>query len=83
MNPWLLAVIALLPPMAVAVFFACGGRSGDRLAAVQLATALAVFILVLMSFALDQSTFIDLPLTLALLSFPGTSVLARLLGRWL
>ena len=36
----------------------------------QLATSVTTLILVLMTFAFDQSSFIDLPLTLALLALP-------------
>jgi len=82
-TAWLAAVIALLPAFAVPVFVACRGGSGDRLAAVQLAISLATLILVMMSFAFDQSSFIQLPLALVLLGFPGTLVLAHFLERWL
>ena len=83
MSPWLLATIVLLPALAVPVFAACRGASGDRLAAVQLAISLATLILVMMSFAFDQSSFIQLPLALVLLGLPGTLVLALFLERWL
>ena len=36
-----------------------------------------------MTFAFDQSSFIDLALTLALLTLPGTLVMALFLERWL
>jgi multicomponent Na+:H+ antiporter subunit F len=83
MTAWLLAVVALLPPLAVSVFIACRGGSGGRLAAAQLAISLATIMLVLMSFAFDQSSFIELPLALVLMGFPGTLVLALFLERWL
>jgi multicomponent Na+:H+ antiporter subunit F len=82
-TAWLVAAIATLPAFAVPVFVACRGASGDRLAAVPLATALAALVLVMMSFAFDQSSFIQLPLALVLLGFPGTLVLAHFLERWL
>jgi multisubunit Na+/H+ antiporter MnhF subunit len=40
-------------------------------------------ILVLMTFAFDQSSFIDLPLALALLALPGTLAMTLFLERWL
>lgn len=83
MSAWLLAAIALLPPLAVVFHVGLSGRTGDRLVALQLATAIVVFVLVLMSFALDQSSFLDLPLTLAFLTLPGTLVFAHFLERWL
>jgi len=83
MNVWLAAVLALLPPLAMAGTVALRAGSADRLVAVQLATSISILILVLMSFAFDQPSFIDLPLTLAFLSLPGTLVFAHFLERWL
>jgi multicomponent Na+:H+ antiporter subunit F len=82
-TPWLAAVVALLPALAVPVAAAMRRDAGQRLVAVQLATALAAVILVLMSFAFDQPSFMDLALTLTLLSLPGTLLLALFLERWL
>ncbi|MHB1303929.1 MAG: monovalent cation/H+ antiporter complex subunit F [Acidiphilium sp.] len=83
MTPWMLATIALLPPLAVPLILACRGALANRLIAVQLAAAVTVQILVLMTFAFDQSAFVDLPLTLALLALPGTLAMALFLERWL
>ena len=83
MTPWMLAVLALLPALAVPVIAACRGEVAGRLVAVQLATSLTAAILVLMTFAFDQSSFVDLPLTLELLALPGTLVMALFLERWL
>jgi multicomponent Na+:H+ antiporter subunit F len=83
MNIWLVAVIALVPALAVPVIGALRGPLLPRLVAVQLATGLTALILALMTFAFDQSAFMDLPLTLVLLSFPGTLALALFLERWL
>lgn len=83
MTPWMLAVLALLPALAVPVAAACRGGTAGRLVAVQLATSIATMILVLMTFAFDQSAFVDLPLALALLALPGTLVMALFLERWL
>ena len=83
MNPWMAAAIALMPPFALALLAASRGRIAARLIGVQLATSFAMIQLVLMSFAFDQSAFIDLPLTLALLTLPGTLLMAMFLERWL
>jgi multisubunit Na+/H+ antiporter MnhF subunit len=80
---WMLAVIALLPALAIAVLGALRGPAMPRLVAVQLATSLAALILVLMTFAFDQSAFMDLPLGLVLLSFPGTLLFTLFMERWL
>ncbi|MBN8874354.1 MAG: hypothetical protein J0H67_16080 [Rhodospirillales bacterium] len=82
-TPWLLAVVALVPLLAVPAWHACRGDSAQRLVALQLGGALTVPILMLMSFAFDQSSFGDLPLVLALLTLPGTLLLALFLERWL
>jgi multisubunit Na+/H+ antiporter MnhF subunit len=82
-TPWMAATLALLPAFAVPAIGACRGGTGSRLVAVQLASALATLVLVLMTFALDQSAFVDLALALALLTLPGTLVMALFLERWL
>jgi len=43
----------------------------------------ATVLLALATFAFDQSSFIDIALCLALLTLPGTLVLALFLERWL
>lgn len=83
MTIWMLATVALLPAFAVPIFGACRGNAAERFVAVQLATSLASLVLMLMTFAFDQSSFVDLPLTLALLTLPGTLVIALFLERWL
>ncbi|HEX2940896.1 MAG TPA: monovalent cation/H+ antiporter complex subunit F [Rhodopila sp.] len=83
MNPWLLSIIAWLPPLVVPLWVAARGTLPHRLVAVQLATNVTILILVLASFAFDQDSLIDLPLTLATLSLPGTLMLALFIERWL
>lgn len=83
MNAWLAAVIALIPPLVLPIWIALSGRTVERLVAVQLAASVTALVLVLMSFAFDQSSFIDLPLTLAVLTLPGTLAFALFLERWL
>jgi multicomponent Na+:H+ antiporter subunit F len=82
-NVWLISVIALLPPLALPLWVAARGKLVDRLVAVQLATNVAILILILASFAFDQDTLIDLPLSLAALSLPGTLMFAMFVERWL
>lgn len=80
---WLAATLALLPPFGLTVL-ACGrGALGFRLVAVQFATSLATLLLVALSFALDQPSVIDLALTLAVLTLPGTLLFAVFQERWL
>ena len=83
MSVWMLAVLGLLPPVAASMLAACRGSTANRLAAVQLATALSALMLAVMTFAFDQSSFIDLALVVVLLGLPGTLLMALFLERWL
>jgi multicomponent Na+:H+ antiporter subunit F len=77
------APLGLLPPLALACLLGLRGNAGARLVALQLASSVAVLVLVAMSFAFGLPSILDLPLTLVVLSLPGTLVLAAFLERWL
>lgn len=83
MSVWALAALALVGPLAVAVVAA--GRDGPaaRLVAIQLATSVGILLLLALTFVDDQSSSIDLPLMLALLTLPATLVFALFEERWL
>ena len=83
MNLWTLALVALLPPLAIAAALTWRGRPGQRFAAYQFATTMAVTILTLLTFATDQASVTDLALTLVLLNLPGTLLMSVFLERWL
>ena len=83
MSIWMMAVLALLPPLLIPVCLACRGATGSRLVAAQVTTTVTTLILALMTFAFDQSAFVDLPLPLALLTAPGTLLMTMFLERWL
>jgi multisubunit Na+/H+ antiporter MnhF subunit len=83
LTPWALAAAALLPPLAAGLALASRGRIVTRLIAVQFTTAIVTALLVLASFDQNAPSLIDLPLALALLSLPGTLILATFLERWL
>jgi multicomponent Na+:H+ antiporter subunit F len=70
-------------PLAVPVVAAARRLPAMRFIALQMLIALATVVLVLLSFALNQSSFIDLPLALALLSLSGSLLMALFLERWL
>lgn len=80
---WLAATLALLPPLALASLMALRGAVAGRLVAAQLASSLAVPALFGMSYAFDQPSMADLPLTLVFLTLPGTLLMAIFLERWL
>ena len=82
-NAWLVATILLLPPLAVPVLVALRSSANHRLAGVQIASTLTALMLATMTFAFDQSSFIDLALGAVLLGVPGTFMFALFLERWL
>ncbi len=82
-TAWLYASAALLVPFALALLSLARGAPPDRLAAVQLASTMAVLVLVAMDFAFNQPAAIDIALSLSLLSLPGTLVFALFQERWL
>lgn len=82
-NAWLIAAVLLLPPLLIAILGCGRGAIHTRLIAVELATSLAIVLLIVLSFAFDQSSSIDLALTLAVLTMPGTMLLALFQERWL
>lgn len=83
MSVWPIAVWALLPALAVPVLAAMRGTVAGRIVAVQLASALAITVLMAMSFAFDQDSYISLAVALALLNVAGTFVIAMAVERWL
>lgn len=83
MSAWPIAVWALLPALAVPVLAAMRGIVAGRIVAVQLASALASTVLMAMSFAFDQDSYISLAVALALLNVVGTFVIAMAVERWL
>ena len=83
MNLWLLAssaVIAALVPCAVA---ALRGSAERRLVGLQMGTLLITVALVLLTVGYSRLPFIDLALTLAVLSFGSGLVFARFLEKHL
>lgn len=83
MTAWMAAMIALVPPFAVSLGVALRGGMAGRLASVQLATALALPMLLAASFAFGQPYLLDLALALGLLTLPGTLLLVAFMERWL
>ncbi len=83
MSAWSVAVWALLPAFAVPVAAALRGTVAARIVALQLATALAVTLLMAMSFAFDQTSYISLAEALAVMNVAATLVVAVTVERWL
>jgi multisubunit Na+/H+ antiporter MnhF subunit len=83
MTLWLLACSCLLAAFTIPAAAACRGSPISRCVAVQLASSLMVLLLCVLTFVLDQPSFMDLPLGLSLLSFIGTLLYAHFFERWL
>ena len=83
MSAWCIASLALAVPVAIPLFAAGRGNSAGRFVALQFLSSLATLVLIALSFALGQSSFIELPVALVLLSLSGTLLLAIFLERWL
>ena len=83
MTATALATLGLIPPLAAASLRALSGSYATRLAALSLAASIAVGELALMTWAFDQPAFADLALCLALMTIPGTILIALFLERWL
>ena len=81
--PWQWLCLALLPALLIALALCSLGPVRQRLVGIELASSLLTLLLAACSFAFDQPSSIDVALTLALLSLPGTLVLAMFFERWL
>ncbi|MFZ1994131.1 MAG: MrpF/PhaF family protein [Solirubrobacteraceae bacterium] len=81
MNRWeiaaLVLIAALLPCLVVAAF----ASAADALAAVEVASALAVTVLMLLSEGFHRQPFVDLAVVLALVSTVGSLTFARIMER--
>lgn len=80
---WTIAALALFPLFLAAVLASGLLSIPQRLIAVQLATSLSVLLLIALSFVFSQPSSIDLALSVALLTLPGTLLFALFVERWL
>lgn len=80
---WTWTAIALLVCM-VGPFLRCvRGDAVSRLVALEAASSMCVIVLLVISEAYHRPPFVDLAVTLALLTFGAGLVFARFLERWL
>jgi multicomponent Na+:H+ antiporter subunit F len=81
MTVWSLAAVALLVGGLVpAVIIACRGTAARRVVGLELASATGTLVMLLSCQAFNQSSYLIVPLVLALSSVAGTLVFTRLLG---
>lgn len=81
MNMWL-AATAVLMAGGLAPALVLGSRDSPvhRLVGLELTTAVVTLTMLLLSQAVQQSSYLIVPLVLVLVSFAGTLVYTRLLG---
>jgi multisubunit Na+/H+ antiporter MnhF subunit len=81
MNPWLVgALVVVVAALAPAVLLGSRGATMERIVGLELVSVLVEITLTLLSQADGQSSFLIVPLSLAVLSVAGTLVFTRLLA---
>lgn len=83
MNYWLWSAAALMIALLSCLYICAFKPAADRLVALEFGSVIVTLQMVLLAEGFHRSSFYDLPLTLALLSFGGGMVFARFLQRWL
>jgi multisubunit Na+/H+ antiporter MnhF subunit len=82
-SSFLFAAIAMVVALALPGWVAIRGSLAQRLVALELCSVITVLVLVCLSLAFGQPSFLDVALALVVLSLPGTLVLTVCLERWL
>ena len=83
MNTWLLAAARVLASLIPCADMCLRGTPERRLVGLEMASLIVTIALVLFTVGFGRTPFMDLPLTLALMSFGGGLVFARFLGKHL
>lgn len=83
MNCWIVAALALLVCMVPCFLLCLRGDAMSRLIGLEAGSTMTVMVLLALTEAYQQSSFVDLALTLALLTYGSGLVFARFLERWL
>jgi multicomponent Na+:H+ antiporter subunit F len=83
MNVWLIAATVLLLGLIPCGVVCLTAPVMDRLVALQLAGVVSTLVLLLLAEGFQRPSYVDLALTLAVLSFTGGLTFARFLERWL
>jgi multisubunit Na+/H+ antiporter MnhF subunit len=82
MNVWLLATIGLVLCMGPCALVCVKASPGDRLVALELAGTVTTLSLLCLAQAAERAVYLDLAVSLALLSFAGGIVFAHFMERW-
>ncbi len=83
LNLWLVAAMSLLLALMPCLVVILRGRMASGLAAFQLAGTVTILVLLLLAVGLHHAIVADIPLALAVLSFPSCILFAHFLERWL
>ena len=83
MNIWLMAGVAVASSLAPCAFMCLRGTPERRLVGLEMTGMIVILSMVLFTVGTGRLPFIDLPLTLAILSFGGGLVFVRFLRRYL
>lgn len=83
MNPWILCAVAVLACMVPCFVVCIRGDAMNRLVGLEAGSVMAAIVLLLLAQGFRREPFVDIALTLALLSFGAGLVFARFLERWL
>jgi multisubunit Na+/H+ antiporter MnhF subunit len=82
-NLWLMAGVAVASSLPLCAFMCLRGTPERRLVAIEMTSMIVVTSMVLFTIGFGRIPFIDIPLTLAILSFGGGLVFVRFLRRYL
>jgi multisubunit Na+/H+ antiporter MnhF subunit len=83
-NVWLIAATVLLAGLLPCGWVLLRERVADALVALELGSTIVTVVLLLLAEGFHRSSYFELPVVLAALSFVGTLVFIRFLGgRWL
>lgn len=83
LNPWLIAAVALMLGLIPCGYVIARKGLADGLAALQFAGVLTTMAALLMAAGFDRPTVADIPMALAILTFPSSLLFAHFLERWL
>jgi multicomponent Na+:H+ antiporter subunit F len=83
MNPWLIAGMSVSATLVPCAAMCLRGSPERRLVGLEMTSLLVTIAMVMFAVGYGRTPFVDIPLTLAILSFGGGLVYARFLGKHL
>ncbi|HZD74890.1 MAG TPA: monovalent cation/H+ antiporter complex subunit F [Actinomycetota bacterium] len=82
MNEWLVAALALLAGLVLCGIVCLRGEPTERLVGLTMSGNVEALVLLLLAVGYHRTVYLDLALSLALLTFAGGLVFTRFLERW-